>query len=148
MIRYSRSSSQTPVWVTSQALLALARKPLPFRAPGRAADHRRAAAVATGSGHATRKRHARTAAKPSTEPEPNPASPASPPRPTARSTRWLGARSESRSPGDRNGSDPWLLELASATLPIVVLAIWRRRWLRRPLSIGDIAVGELFRTIL
>src|SRR5204863_2152381 len=76
MVRYSRSSSQTPVWVTSQALLALARKPLPFRAPGRAAEHRRAAAVATGSGHAKRTRHARSAAKPSTKPKP--ASPASP----------------------------------------------------------------------
>jgi energy-coupling factor transport system substrate-specific component len=29
-VRYSRSSDQTPVWVTSQALMALARKPLPL----------------------------------------------------------------------------------------------------------------------
>lgn len=30
-IRYSRTSSQTPVWVTAQALTALARKPFPLR---------------------------------------------------------------------------------------------------------------------
>jgi energy-coupling factor transport system substrate-specific component len=30
-VRYSRTSSQTPVWVTAQALLALARKPFPLR---------------------------------------------------------------------------------------------------------------------
>jgi prenyltransferase beta subunit len=29
-IRYSRTSRQTPVWVTGQALMALARKPLPI----------------------------------------------------------------------------------------------------------------------
>jgi Prenyltransferase and squalene oxidase repeat len=30
MVRYSRTSSQTPVWVTAQAVMALARKPLPL----------------------------------------------------------------------------------------------------------------------
>jgi energy-coupling factor transport system substrate-specific component len=33
-VRYSRTSRQTPVWVTGQALTALARRPLPIR-PGR-----------------------------------------------------------------------------------------------------------------
>ena len=32
-IRYSRTSAQTPVWVTAQALTALARRPFPIRAP-------------------------------------------------------------------------------------------------------------------
>jgi hypothetical protein len=32
-VRYSRTSRQTPVWVTAQALAALARRPLPVRAP-------------------------------------------------------------------------------------------------------------------
>jgi energy-coupling factor transport system substrate-specific component len=32
-VRYSRSSSQTPVWVTGEALMALAGKPLPLTAP-------------------------------------------------------------------------------------------------------------------
>ena len=40
-------------------------------------------------------------------------------------------RSEAGHESDRNGSDPWLLELALATLPIAALALWRRRWLQR-----------------
>jgi energy-coupling factor transport system substrate-specific component len=32
-VRYSRTSRQTPVWVTAQALTALARRPFPIRAP-------------------------------------------------------------------------------------------------------------------
>ena len=32
-VRYSRTSRQTPVWVTAQALAALARRPLPVRPP-------------------------------------------------------------------------------------------------------------------
>jgi prenyltransferase beta subunit len=34
-VRYSRTSAQTPVWVTAQALTALARRPFPIRAPRR-----------------------------------------------------------------------------------------------------------------
>jgi energy-coupling factor transport system substrate-specific component len=36
-VRYSRTSRQTPVWVTGQALMALARKPLPLTRVARAA---------------------------------------------------------------------------------------------------------------
>jgi hypothetical protein len=36
-IRYSRTSAQTPVWVTGQALTALARQPFPVPAPRRKA---------------------------------------------------------------------------------------------------------------
>ena len=44
-VRYSRTSAQTPVWVTAQALTALARKPYPL---GRVARRRgRAAHAAT-----------------------------------------------------------------------------------------------------
>ncbi|HEX4691271.1 MAG TPA: prenyltransferase/squalene oxidase repeat-containing protein [Solirubrobacteraceae bacterium] len=42
LVRYSRLSSQTPVWVTGQAVMALARKPLPLAPVARKA--RRAAA--------------------------------------------------------------------------------------------------------
>jgi energy-coupling factor transport system substrate-specific component len=45
-IRYSRTSAQTPVWVTSQALAALARRPLPLRGPAA-----RRAAAAAGAPH-------------------------------------------------------------------------------------------------
>ena len=44
-IRYSRTSAQTPVWVTAQALTALAGKPFPLRPAPRAGGAARAAAV-------------------------------------------------------------------------------------------------------
>lgn len=34
-VRYSRTSAQTPIWVTAQALTGLAIRPFPIRAPGR-----------------------------------------------------------------------------------------------------------------
>jgi hypothetical protein len=43
-VRYSRSSTQTPVWVTAQAVLAFERKPFPLRAVRR--ERKRSAAVA------------------------------------------------------------------------------------------------------
>ena len=43
-IRYSRTSAQTPVWVTAQALTALAGKPFPLAPPGRALTARRGGA--------------------------------------------------------------------------------------------------------
>jgi energy-coupling factor transport system substrate-specific component len=58
-IRYSRTSAQTPVWVTAQALMALRRKPLPIATAPRKKrrSHAAAAAAATPSkgGHAARK---------------------------------------------------------------------------------------------
>jgi prenyltransferase beta subunit len=43
-VRYSRTSAQTPVWVTAQALIALAGKPFPIAPPpGRPTAHRAAA---------------------------------------------------------------------------------------------------------
>jgi energy-coupling factor transport system substrate-specific component len=60
-IRYSRGSTQTPVWVTAQALAALRRKPLPLgvvprkkhkRAHGRKAGAAPAGAAAAGGGGA------------------------------------------------------------------------------------------------
>jgi hypothetical protein len=47
-VRYSRTSDQTPVWVTAQAVMALDRKPLPLRAAPRR-THRAAAAAAGGA---------------------------------------------------------------------------------------------------
>jgi hypothetical protein len=45
-IRYSKVSSQTPVWVTAQALMALRRKPLPIRPVPRNRRRRASAAAA------------------------------------------------------------------------------------------------------
>jgi ECF-type riboflavin transporter, S component/Squalene-hopene cyclase C-terminal domain/Prenyltransferase and squalene oxidase repeat len=46
-VRYSRTSAQTPVWVTGQALTALARKPFPVKAPKRRAPVAPAKAATT-----------------------------------------------------------------------------------------------------
>ena len=46
-IRYSRSSDQTPVWVTGEALMAMAGKPLPLAAVAPAHRHRPPAVRAT-----------------------------------------------------------------------------------------------------
>jgi len=59
-VRYSRTSAQTPVWVTAQALTALARKPFPLgrvaRRRGRAAHGAHAAAAGSRSAAAARAR--------------------------------------------------------------------------------------------
>jgi energy-coupling factor transport system substrate-specific component len=65
-VRYSRTSRQTPVWVTAQAVMALARKPLPLKPVPRA---RRAAPPP-----------AAPAATPSPTATPAPAKPAARPR--------------------------------------------------------------------
>ena len=58
-VRYSRTSGQTPVWVTAQALTALARKPFPIRPP-RAG---RGAGPAAAAGRAAPAKAAPTAAR-------------------------------------------------------------------------------------
>jgi energy-coupling factor transport system substrate-specific component len=61
-VRYSRTSRQTPVWVTAQTLTALARKPLPIRPPRatRGAGRASAAGSAAGAGRAAPARAAAT----------------------------------------------------------------------------------------
>jgi energy-coupling factor transport system substrate-specific component len=62
-VRYSRTSTQTPVWVTSQALLAIERKPFPLARVPRARRARASAAAAPSAAapaaHVARKRKAR-----------------------------------------------------------------------------------------
>jgi energy-coupling factor transport system substrate-specific component len=62
-VRYSRTSRQTPVWVTAQALTALARRPFPIRAP-RARRAAAAAAPAAAAARGPRPAPARAAARP------------------------------------------------------------------------------------
>jgi hypothetical protein len=54
-VRYSRTSRQTPVWVTGQALAALSRKTLPLARVPRAVHHAtaKAAAASTAAPSAT-----------------------------------------------------------------------------------------------
>ena len=79
-VRYSRTSAQTPVWVTAQALAALAGRPFPLGAVPRA---RRAAAPRASAAPAPRRRAPRSVPA-APEPTARPSAPASPaPAPAA-----------------------------------------------------------------
>jgi energy-coupling factor transport system substrate-specific component len=82
-VRYSRTSRQTPVWVTGQAVMALARKPLPLKPVKRRARRSAAPAPAPTATPAP----AVAAATPSSTPKP-----AATPRPAARASPRVRAR--------------------------------------------------------
>ena len=77
-VRYSRTSTQTPVWVTAQALAALARKPFPLRPRARRSRAERASAPAIAPQHA---RSAPVEPASTAEPEPEPRERPAKPRP-------------------------------------------------------------------
>jgi energy-coupling factor transport system substrate-specific component len=83
-IRYSASSAQTPVWVTGQALMALARKPLPLAPVARKVVHRAAAPTKA------------AAAAGSTSPAATATPTVAAPKPTATATARRRARPASR----------------------------------------------------
>jgi energy-coupling factor transport system substrate-specific component len=56
-IRYSRSSDQSPVWVTGEALMALARKPLPLAPVALPGSHRAATSPAAVHPRSARRAH-------------------------------------------------------------------------------------------
>ena len=72
-IRYSRTSTQTPVWVTSQALLALARRPFPLRPVARRADAARTTGAERPSAPPIASTEGRSAPAPEPEETPAPA---------------------------------------------------------------------------
>jgi hypothetical protein len=103
-VRYSRSSDQTPVWVTAEALMALARRPLPL-APLPAPAAKAVPRSSTASRPAPRRRRA---AAPR-----HAAAPRKAVRPAARTARArTGARR--RSAGSQAGGDTPMV-LAAAT---------------------------------
>jgi energy-coupling factor transport system substrate-specific component len=69
-VRYSRTSAQTPVWVTAQALAALARKPFPLAPVPRAKRAARPKAAAPTPRPRPRAKPAATPAKPAPAPTP------------------------------------------------------------------------------
>jgi hypothetical protein len=71
-VRYSRTSNQTPVWVTGEALLALARKPLPLKPVKRRAAKAAPAAAATPAPTATATPAPAATAKPKPTATPHP----------------------------------------------------------------------------
>ncbi len=131
-VRYSSVSSQTPVWVTAQALMAFRRKPLPLRpVPRKRKRHRRssaaAAAPASAGGHKPTKRplaHAAAPAEPRRRAEPTDSE--------AVATRPASAAKQEPD----GGPSAWLVALAAtgALTAIFGLRIFLRR--RRRLATG------------
>jgi len=77
-IRYSRTSTQTPVWVTSQAVAALEGKALPLEPVPRARTPKAAAPAAPPAPTATPRPQPVPSAEPAREPTPEPVSLAEP----------------------------------------------------------------------
>jgi prenyltransferase beta subunit len=129
-IRYSRSSSQTPVWVTGQALTALRRKPFPIgkvKRKRRKRHHHAAPAAAAARGHkGTRHRkrmHAAAKKQPATAKDPR-AQAGTAPRPAkAGPARRTAAHTRD------DGVPAWLLAAGAAVALMLVgtLRVWLRR---------------------
>jgi energy-coupling factor transport system substrate-specific component len=118
--RYSRTSAQTPVWVTAQVIAALAEKPLPLR-PVRRAIRERSAQRARRGVH---KRRTRPAEHP-----PNRAVAAPPRRPVPLSPARTAAQTAARKEGSGDNPSP----LAYIILPAIALGagVWLGRWRTR-----------------
>jgi Squalene-hopene cyclase C-terminal domain/ECF-type riboflavin transporter, S component/Prenyltransferase and squalene oxidase repeat len=127
-VRYSRTSAQTPVWVTAQALMALERKPLPIATVPRAKrrkPHHAAAAVPGAAKPAApkhRKRKPRAVAPQAT--------PAGAPPPSAGSSLRLDPANGSDKGGGGSGPGVWIVAVAVAVTLALVFAL-RRRFLPR-----------------
>jgi energy-coupling factor transport system substrate-specific component len=140
-VRYSSTSSQTPVWVTGQALMALQRKPLPLAAVARAKKpphkHKKKPAAAPAA-PAKELPAGKQDAKP--KPAPAPASegsgsaaaqePGAAPPPSSSGSSLRVDRAKSSDNGGSSGPPVWLVALAVAAAAAAVFAL--RRWLRRP----------------
>ena len=125
-IRYSSVSSQTPVWVTAQALTALRRKPFPLRPVPRKRRHRHAAA-------ATSRPAAKTAAR---EPAPHraPATDSPPPRrpePTESAGVDPKRVSATGRRGSKDGGGPPAWLVATTAVAALALILGLRVYLRR-----------------
>jgi prenyltransferase beta subunit len=131
-IRYSRSSTQTPVWVTAEALAAMRRKPFPLAAVRRKSPphHARSAAATQSKRSGTRRSRARRKAGSETAPAAQLAQ-----RAAVRALAEVRTRPASAAPRatlapeGREGVSPWLL--AGAGAATLVLLWLLRRFIRR-----------------
>ena len=124
-VRYSKISSQTPVWVTAQALTALRRKPFPLRPVPRKRRRRHAAAAAASStstpaAHQTVHRKAAAASAPRSYRRSEPDQPAA-----------VGARRASGAAGHGGGGGPPAWLVAAAALAALAVVFGLRVLLRR-----------------
>ena len=133
-IRYSRFSSQTPVWVTAQALTALRRKPFPLATVPRRRRAGSSAEVDAGSATAARKRAPRRRARERAGPREEEAAEQSSGLPGAGAQPEASAAEvKTTNESDAGGPSPWLVvALSAATLGGLALA--RRRLRRRRLA--------------
>jgi uncharacterized membrane protein len=150
-VAYSRSSAQTPVWVTAQALMALERQPLPLapvpREKGRPEPTPREAAAEpqpdapkgpppAPARDRPRKKHAgpaknQSVTEESAAPTPTPSHLSdAEPAPTDAGLRVDPARSEPKTGGDGGGVAGWVIALVLAATA-AMLFLLRRRLPRR-----------------
>jgi energy-coupling factor transport system substrate-specific component len=127
-VRYSRTSAQTPVWVTAQALMALKRKPLPIAPVKRGRRVRKAvtAVVAKPPHRSSRRRAARP------KPAARPARAATPSKSQSVGT----ARRSKVAPVAASQDGPAPLLLVGVGVGAVALVLLGRRLLRRRLARG------------
>jgi hypothetical protein len=135
-VRYSSTSSQTPVWVTAQALMALERKPLPIAAVARAKPRRshHAAAKAAPAKPGAAKHHE---APKTPAPAPQEAGPVPAQHPDGAPPGGASSLRIDRTNGsNEGGSGPsvWLVATAVAGALLAVFLLRRRivprRWRR------------------
>lgn len=141
-VRYSATSDQTPVWVTAQALTALAKKPFPLAAAPR--ERRRspkaaavpAVAPGTPSKQVTKKRRqAKTSANPVREPAATTAA-APPTRPSAAGRDAL--RSDPAASPTGSGDDtPVSAPLLGGAIAAVLVVLWLLRRRLRPRRLAE-----------
>lgn len=127
-IRYSRTSAQTPVWVTAQALTALARKPFPLEPAPRRRRRSAVPAAPVASPAEPRRREAAPSRRRARRSRPAPAAPL-PTRAPERPAALAGERpvDEQRNEGDGPSAGLIAGVLAGAAAALFALRRWWRR---------------------
>jgi MYXO-CTERM domain-containing protein len=133
-VAYSSTSSQTPVWVTAQALMALERQPLPIAAVARRRP--RASADAAPAAPAPPAPAKGKKSRPEPKTEPAPAAPAPAPDTPRPGSADSGLRLDRANDSDEGESGPpaWVFAAAVAAALLALFLLRRRlfpRLLRR-----------------
>ena len=117
-VRYSRTSTQTPVWVTAQVLTALAGKALPIAPPPRARRSRATPVAEPVAAPAPAPPEAKVAAtEPTPTPTPVPVAVAQPARTPVTPAQWLGRALPAATPDRAQRAGVLAAVLARTWLP-------------------------------